>query len=61
MDIPADPKIIDLLKAREEGSKPFVSIEFFPPRSADGVTVRRRLRSSSDFGPSTTHSSFIVF
>jgi hypothetical protein len=38
-DIPADPKIIDLLKERQEGSKPFVSIEFFPPRSEDGVKV----------------------
>ena len=42
MDLPADPKIIDLLQKREEGSKPFVSIEFFPPRSDDGVKVRRR-------------------
>lgn len=30
-------KIIDLIKAKEEGSKPFISIEFFPPRTADGV------------------------
>ena len=33
-------KIIDLIKAKEEGSKPFISIEFFPPRTADGVKVR---------------------
>ncbi|KAL3929887.1 MAG: hypothetical protein SGBAC_012015 [Bacillariaceae sp.] len=33
----ADPKIIDLLKAREDGSKPFASIEFFPPRTEVGV------------------------
>ena len=54
MDMPADPKIIDLLKKREEGSKPFVSIEFFPPRSDDGVKVNllrtfRRSSSATDF------------
>jgi len=38
--LPADPKIIDLLQKREDGSKPFVSIEFFPPRSDEGVKVR---------------------
>lgn len=36
---PPDAKIVDLLKKREEGSKPFVSIEFFPPRSDQGVKV----------------------
>ena len=34
-----DPKIIDLLKAKKEGSKPFASIEFFPPRTEVGVKV----------------------
>lgn len=36
-----NPKIIDLIKSKEAGSKPFVSIEFFPPRTDDGVKVRR--------------------
>ena len=35
----ADPKIIDLIKAKEENSKPFSSIEFFPPRTEVGVKV----------------------
>lgn len=33
----ANPKIIDLIKKKEDGSKPFVSIEFFPPRTETGV------------------------
>lgn len=36
----ADPKIIETLSKKEDGSKPFVSIEFFPPRSDVGVKVR---------------------
>lgn len=32
-----NPKIIDLIKKKEAGSKPFVSIEFFPPRTDAGV------------------------
>jgi hypothetical protein len=51
MDMPADPKIIDLLKKREEGSKPFVSIEFFPPRSDDGVKVNAENLSSLSSSP----------
>jgi hypothetical protein len=39
----ADPKIIDLLKAKEDGTKPFASIEFFPPRTEVGVKVRARM------------------
>jgi hypothetical protein len=35
-----NPKIIDLIKKKEAGSKPFVSIEFFPPRTDEGVKVR---------------------
>lgn len=31
------PKIIDLINKKEDGSKPFVSIEFFPPRTETGV------------------------
>jgi hypothetical protein len=34
-------KIIDLIKAKDPESKPFVSIEYFPPRTEDGVKVRR--------------------
>jgi hypothetical protein len=37
--IEPNPKIIDLISKREAGSKPFVSIEFFPPRSDVGVKV----------------------
>ena len=36
----SNPKIIDLIKKKENGSKPFVSIEFFPPRTEQGVKVR---------------------
>ena len=36
----ANPKIIDLIQKKEAGSKPFVSIEFFPPRTDTGVKVR---------------------
>ena len=32
-----NPKIIDLLK--EEMSQPYVSLEYFPPRTEDGVKV----------------------
>ena len=35
-----DPKIIDLLNAKKEGDAPFTSLEFFPPRTEEGVTVR---------------------
>lgn len=35
-----DPKIIDLLKERREaGIKTSVSLEYFPPRTEDGVKV----------------------
>ena len=43
----ADSKIIDLIQKKEEGAKPFVSIEFFPPRSETGVKV--------SLGSSTLH------
>jgi len=36
-----DPKIIDIL-SKHTGDKPLVSLEYFPPRSDDGVQVRRR-------------------
>jgi len=32
-----DPKIIDLLNAKTEGDAPFTSLEYFPPRSEEGV------------------------
>jgi hypothetical protein len=35
----ADPKIIDLLNQKKEGDKPFASLEYFPPRSEEGVKV----------------------
>jgi hypothetical protein len=35
-----DPKIIDLINTKKEGDVPFTSLEFFPPRSEEGVTVR---------------------
>lgn len=38
-----NPKIIDLIKKKEEGSKPRVSIEFFPPRTDVGVQVNKLL------------------
>jgi len=41
------PKIIDLIKNKEDGSKPFISIEFFPPRTETGVKVRSFI---SDYG-----------
>jgi hypothetical protein len=34
----ADPKIIDIISQKKEG--PYVSLEYFPPRSAEGVKVR---------------------
>lgn len=36
--MPADPKIIDIISKEKEG--PYVSLEYFPPRSAEGVKVR---------------------
>eukprot|EP00592_Proboscia_alata_P003331 CAMPEP_0194378370 /NCGR_PEP_ID=MMETSP0174-20130528/34798_1 /TAXON_ID=216777 /ORGANISM="Proboscia alata, Strain PI-D3" /LENGTH=426 /DNA_ID=CAMNT_0039160307 /DNA_START=44 /DNA_END=1324 /DNA_ORIENTATION=+ len=46
------PKIIDLINAREGTNKPFVSIEFFPPRTKEGVSnlharMGRMLENSS--------------
>lgn len=38
----ADAKIIDLIKEKKEGDKPFISLEFFPPRTDEGVKVRTR-------------------
>ena len=35
--MPADPKIIDIISV--ESSKPFVSLEYFPPRTDEGVKV----------------------
>ena len=36
-----DPKIIDLLKTTKEGETP-VSLEYFPPRTDEGVKVSRK-------------------
>lgn len=36
-DIPADPKIIDILKRESESKIAHVSLEYFPPRSEQGV------------------------
>ena len=39
----ADPKIIDLISARSQlgwDDEAFVSLEFFPPRTKEGVKVR---------------------
>ena len=36
--MPVDPKIIDIISKEKEG--PYVSLEYFPPRSAEGVKVR---------------------
>lgn len=36
----ADEKIIDLLKKKpEEQTTPFLSLEYFPPRTEEGVKV----------------------
>jgi len=41
MSVTPDRKIIDLLKERKEaGKKISISLEYFPPRSDDGVKVR---------------------
>ena len=34
-----DSKAIDLIKQKSPDSKPFVSIEYFPPRTDAGVKV----------------------
>lgn len=34
----ADPKIIDIISQKKDS--PYVSLEYFPPRSAEGVKVR---------------------
>jgi len=49
----ANPKIIDLIKEKEDGSKPFVSIEFFPPRTETGVKnlYARMERMKSSISP----------
>jgi hypothetical protein len=45
----SDPKIIDILSKKScEDDKPLVSLEYFPPRTEDGVKVRRQGRTSFD-------------
>ena len=64
----SNPKIIDLIKKKDDGSKPFVSIEFFPPRTETGVKVRSFVRSFFLFGSEygairrfDVHYPFFVF
>eukprot|EP00934_Nitzschia_sp_Nitz4_P001392 Nitzschia sp. Nitz4//scaffold86_size83305//45339//46693//NITZ4_005261-RA/size83305-processed-gene-0.9-mRNA-1//1//CDS//3329559247//1392//frame0 len=45
------PKIIDLLNKKEEGSKPFISIEFFPPRTEKGNLYARMARMKDSINP----------
>ena len=41
--VPADPKIIDLIKKKaDDQTSPFLSLEYFPPRTDEGVKVCRR-------------------
>ena len=39
MALQEDPKIIDII-SKDNGDRPYVSLEYFPPRTADGVKVR---------------------
>jgi hypothetical protein len=39
----ANPKIIDLIKAKKAGSPPATSLEFFPPRTEEGVKVSAKI------------------
>jgi hypothetical protein len=41
-----DLKIIDLVNARKLDGAPFTSIEYFPPRTEDGVKVREVVNES---------------
>jgi hypothetical protein len=44
----ADPKIIDILSKKScEDAKPLVSLEYFPPRTEEGVKVSFALVFSS--------------
>mmetsp|Transcript_26550 Transcript_26550/g.30585 ORF Transcript_26550/g.30585 Transcript_26550/m.30585 type:complete len:407 (-) Transcript_26550:655-1875(-) len=49
----SNPKIIDLINAKVIGSKPFISIEFFPPRTEAGVKnlYARMERMKSSINP----------
>jgi hypothetical protein len=37
---PPNPKIIDLITPGTEDGRPFISLEYFPPRTEEGVKVR---------------------
>lgn len=45
--VPPDPKIIDLIQKESPDGKPYVSIEFFPPRSEEAVQVRTNEHNST--------------
>lgn len=49
-----DPKIIDLI-SQSNGGKPFLSLEYFPPRTDDGVKVGRWM------DPSLAEAGFPAF
>ena len=38
----ANPKIIDIISQEKEDGKPYISLEYFPPRTEEGVKVRER-------------------
>jgi hypothetical protein len=42
----ANPKIIDLIKAKKAGSPPSTSLEFFPPRTDEGVKVSAKMKTT---------------
>jgi hypothetical protein len=39
--VPAGTKCIDVISKKLPDGKPHVSLEYFPPRTEEGVTVRR--------------------
>lgn len=56
-------RIVDLINALTDEEKPAISLEYFPPRSADGVAVRWRLACGVwrvTFGVSVAAVSFGV-
>ena len=37
---PPNPKVIDIISKKRDDGKPYVSLEYFPPRTEEGVKVR---------------------
>lgn len=35
----SSPKIIDVISKKKEDGTPYISLEYFPPRSAEGTVV----------------------